>query len=238
MDGFPPPIDPARLRANLESVRARVEAACRRAGRDASSVALVAVTKNRPPADVESLQALGAADAGENRVQEALDKIPRVRVPLRWHLVGHLQKNKARKALDAFSWIHSADSLDLWSAIDRILGEREGAPAAPYPAFVQVNVAGESSKSGLAPGEVLPFLEACRAFPRVRAQGLMTMAPYDEDPGAARPFFARLAALAREAAGRGLLPDPPGLSMGMSGDFEAAVEEGATHLRIGSALFL
>jgi uncharacterized pyridoxal phosphate-containing UPF0001 family protein len=160
MDGFPPPLDPACLRANLEAVRARIEAACTRAGRASSSVSLVAVTKNRPPADVDALHAFGAADAGENRVQEAAAKAPRVAAPVRWHLVGRLQRNKARKALALFSTLHSLDSLDLLAALDRILAEPGAGGPSPYPAFVQVNVSGEASKAGLAPEGLFPVLES------------------------------------------------------------------------------
>jgi PLP dependent protein len=157
---------------------------------------------------------------------------------VRWHLVGSLQRNKARKALSLFSAFHAADSAELLEALDRILGE-ETPPRAPrpFPVLIQVNVSGEETKHGLTAGDVLPVLERFASLRNLQAAGLMTMAPYAEDREAARPHFARLAALARDATRRGLLPDPPGLSMGMSGDFETAVEEGATLVRIGSALF-
>jgi pyridoxal phosphate enzyme (YggS family) len=236
-DGKPDGLPLDRLEANARRVLDRVEKALARAGREPGSVRVVAVTKNRPTSMVEALSALGVRDVGENRIQEALAKADSVTAPVTWHMVGHLQKNKARKALALFSSLHSADSVSLLTRLDRILEAPEGDPPVPFPAYVQVNVSGEGSKSGIAPGELEGFLRECSGLSRVRIEGLMTMPPWSADPEKARPVFRELASLAAGAAERGILPTSPGLSMGMTNDFEVAVEEGATIVRVGSAFF-
>ncbi|MHC4777886.1 MAG: YggS family pyridoxal phosphate-dependent enzyme [Planctomycetota bacterium] len=228
-------VPPERLEQNVRSVRKRISDACLRAGRSVESVKLVAVTKNRSAADVDALNALGIENVGENRVQEALQKKPAVQASVTWHMIGHLQKNKAGKALDLFSSLHSADSLALLRALDR---KRETLGAGdPFPAFVQVNVSGETSKSGIPPEELAPFLEQAGSLDRILIAGLMTMPPWSEDPEEARPHFRALVRIARDAVEGGLLPRDPGLSMGMTNDFEVAIEEGATVIRVGSAFF-
>ncbi|MHC4599557.1 MAG: YggS family pyridoxal phosphate-dependent enzyme [Planctomycetota bacterium] len=230
--------DAYSLEANVRAVRERIRRACERAGRSPESVSLVAVTKNRSPAEVEALFALGLRDVGENRVQEAIGKAEGVASSVTWHMIGHLQKNKAGKALSLFSSLHSADSLGLLKKIDNRLGAATSpGPPVPFPVYVQVNVSGEEVKSGITPDSLDAFLTEAGGFERIRVLGLMTMPPWSEDPEEARPHFRRLAALAREAAGRGELPENPGLSMGMTNDFEVAIEEGATVIRVGSALF-
>jgi len=205
-----------RLQANLDSVRARIDAACRRAGRDPSSVTLVVVTKSAPAEVLPRLAALGVRDIAENRPVEALERIGRLE-GFRRHMIGHLQTNKVRKALEWADVIHSVDRSSLLAE----LAKHNKKP----PLFVQVNVSGESTKGGYGPGDAEAAVREARRTHEVL--GLMTMAPAAGDP---RGWFRELRLLAARC---GL----QGLSMGMTGDFEAAVEEGATHLRIGSAIF-
>lgn len=222
-------MDPA---AQLASVQERIAAACGRAGRAPSEVTLLAVSKNHPPAAVAAVAALGVADFGESRVQEAKAKIPACPGRLRWHLIGHLQTNKARDAAQLFDLIHSVDSPrvaeELQKQADR-LGRR-------LRVLVEVNVAAEAAKSGYAPGVLLAGLAALDALPRLEIHGLMGMAPWSPDPERARPVFRRLRELHAEC-GQRLGAPLPVLSMGMSGDFEVAIEEGSTLVRIGTALF-
>ena len=189
---------------------------------------LVAVTKGAPPETVEALAALGVRDVGESRVQEAERKAPRVTGDVRWHLVGHLQRNKARKAASLFGTIHSVDSADLVRAL--------AAAGRPLDLFLQVNVSGEAAKSGVAPEGAAALLAAAASAPPLRVAGLMTMAPEADDPEAARPHFRTLRALRDDLDRAGIAPPLRGLSMGMSADFEVAVEEGATHVRVGTAV--
>ena len=230
--------DANSLEVNVRAVRERIRRACERVGRPPESVSLVAVTKNRSPAEVDALFALGLRDVGENRVQEALGKATAVLSPVTWHMIGHLQKNKAGKALGLFSSLHSADSPDLLRKIDgRLNAAPSSGPPVPFPVYVQVNVSGEEAKSGIPAEGLIPFLSEAAGLRRIRVLGLMTMPPWSADPEEARTHFRRLASLAQGAAERGLLPANPGLSMGMTNDFEVAVEEGATVIRVGSALF-
>lgn len=224
----------APIAERLARVRDRIAAAARRADREPDAVALVGVTKTVEPERIEQAAAAGLTLFGENRVQEALpkvDQLPR----LRWHFIGSLQRNKAKQVVGTFEMIHSLDSIRLARAIDRAAADR-GLVA---DVLVQVNVGGEETKSGIEPGEALAELvrEAAH-LEHLRIRGLMTIPPFCDDPEAARPFFRRLRAEA-EALGR---LDLPGLSlgelsMGMSGDFEVAIEEGATMVRVGSAIF-
>lgn len=230
---------------NLAAVRERVAAAARRAGRDPAAITLVAVTKTHPPELVAEAIAAGAADLGENRVQEAAAKIAALgdqRQALRWHLIGHLQRNKARLAAELFDLVHSVDSLRLAEALARQLP-----PGRALPVLLQVNVSGEASKEGfdLAGGlenrqalaALLPEVEHIVALPGLAVRGLMTIAPIVGDPEQARPIFRRLRELRDELARR--LPQArwDELSMGMTDDFEAAIAEGATIVRVGRAIF-
>jgi len=224
-------VDPGAARA-LEDVRHRIAAACARAGRDPASVALVAVSKTFSAERVLDLLACGHDLFGENRVQEALEKIPRVGPGARWHLVGHLQRNKARHAVGAFELIHSVDDLDLAREIDR----RAAPLGIVQPVLVQVNLSQEATKFGAGDDAALPLLEAASALPHLEVRGLMTIPPLEEDAEASRPWFARLRDL-RDRAETRLGRKLPDLSMGMSDDFEVAVEEGATIIRVGRALF-
>lgn len=213
------------------AVRERIARACARAGRDPASVRLIAVSKTFGPEAVAEALAAGIREFGENRVQEALAKIPAVAelaaqrgLPApTWHLVGHLQTNKARAAAAAFAILHGIDSTRLLQALDR-------AAAAPTRVLLEVNVAGEPTKFGFAPEDVAGAVALAQTLPHIEVAGLMTVAPRAEDPEAVRPVFRGLAELARQLG----LPE---LSMGMTEDFEVAIEEGATMVRIGRAIF-
>jgi len=211
----------------LAEIRTRVGAALRRVGEPERPVTLVAVTKSVGAETVERLASLGVVEIGENRVQDALAKAGQVRAAVRWHMVGHLQRNKARRAAALFSVVHSVDSerlVDALAACERV-----------PEIFLQVNVSGEPSKSGTTPEGVRGLRRAALAR-GLRVLGLMTMAPYAEDPEAARPVFRGLRELRETLDATGDGPPLEGLSMGMSDDFEVAVEEGATHVRIGTSL--
>jgi pyridoxal phosphate enzyme (YggS family) len=219
------------ISANLNSVRQRVAAACARAGRDASSVTLVTVAKGQPAEVVCAAAQLGLALFGENRVQEARAKISLCPARLRWHLIGHLQSNKCRDAVHLFEMIQSVDSLSLAREINK-WAEKS---AKTMPVLIEVNVAGESSKFGYAPDKVLAELQEINALPRIEVHGLMTVAPFARETEKVRPVFRRLRELKRQC--EELLGAPLAhLSMGMSDDFEVAVEEGATMIRLGSAV--
>lgn len=220
------------LAANLEQVRRRIAAACERAGRDPASVTLLAVSKGQPPEVVRAAADLGLTLFGENKVQEARAKIPLCPDRLRWHLVGHLQTNKARDAVQWFEMIQSVDSLRLAEELQK---QAEKA-ARTVPVLLEVNVAGEASKFGYRPEQLLAELPALNAFPRLEIRGLMTLAPWTPEPEKVRPVFRRLRELKTECEQR-LGAPLEHLSMGMSGDFEVAIEEGATLVRIGTALF-
>jgi hypothetical protein len=216
---------------NLQEVRRRIEGAARRAGRDPASVTLVGVSKTVPVETIEEAIAAGLLDLGENRVQEARDKAPRLPGTARWHLVGHLQANKANVAARLFQVIHSIDSADLVRRLDRAAagaGRR-------IEALVQVDLAGEPTKFGAREEALEGILSAAAACRGVRVRGLMILPPYDPDPEASRPYFRRLRALLEAARARH--PDLDQLSMGMTEDFEVAIEEGATLVRVGRALF-
>lgn len=220
------------LAANLNAVRERLSTACRRGGRDPSSVTLVAVSKGQPPDVVKAAAAAGLTLFGENKVQEAKAKIPLCPGRLRWHMIGHLQTNKCRDAVHFFELIQSVDSLALAQEIHKWADKA----AKTLPVLLEVNLAGDAAKFGFRPDRLLAELESINALSRIEIQGLMTMAPWTPDPEKARPIFRQLRELkerCEQALGASLLH----LSMGMTGDFEAAIEEGATMVRIGTALF-
>ena len=220
------------IAANLEEIRGRLTAAAERAGRDPASVRLVAVSKTYPAEAVAAASSTGQRIFGESRVQEARDKIPACPSGLEWHFIGHLQKNKVRQALPLFPFFHSIDSAALAGAIDRIAGET-GAEA---QGLLEVNVSGEESKHGFTPDELRSQFPALAKLPHLHIRGLMTMAPYSDDPEDARPVFRKLRELRDELQSVHQHPLPE-LSMGMSGDFEPAIEEGATLVRVGSSIF-
>lgn len=224
----------ARIRDNLSSVRERISAAAGRAGRDPASVTLVAVTKKRPADQVRPLIEAGAVDLGENYPQELWDKAEALAdVPsARWHLIGHLQGNKAKRTLPLVRMIHAVDSPKLLTSLDAMASE----VADPPDVCLQVNTSAEEAKHGWRDDSILDDARLIAGCTRIRVVGLMTMAAWGTDAEAARPSFVRLRAI-RDAL-RGLTGLAlPHLSMGMSNDFEAAIEEGATLVRVGSALF-
>jgi pyridoxal phosphate enzyme (YggS family) len=219
----------------LSEVRARIDAAARGAGRDPSSVRLVAVSKTFPIDAVREAYAAGHRDFGENRVQEALEKIAAsTDLDLRWHLLGHLQTNKARKAAPAFAMIQSLDSVELLRKLDAAAAEAGRSPEL----LVQVDLAGEATKYGARPEEVPPIFEAASRCTAAKVVGLMTLPPIPDNAEDARPWFRQLQERRQEWLNTGV---PPSMlrevSMGMSGDFEIAVQEGATIVRIGTAIF-
>ena len=223
------------IATSLGAVRRRLARALERAGRLPSAARLVAISKTRPAEDVRAAFDAGQADFGENRVQEALEKIAATSdMPITWHLVGHLQTNKARKAAAAFGWVHSIDSIDLLRRVDAAADEAGRRPEL----LVQVDLAGERTKHG-APAETWwSLFEAASACRAARVAGLMLLPPFTPDPEKARPYFRRLRELRDELEGRGVPSDMlRELSMGMSHDFEVAVEEGATLVRVGTAIF-
>ena len=219
----------------LTEVRARIAAAARSVGRDPSSIRLVAVSKTFPLDLVREAYAAGQRDFGENRVQEALQKIEgSADLDIRWHLLGHLQANKAKRAASGFSVIHSVDSAELLQKVDAA-----AVSAATTPRLlVQVDLADEETKFGVRPPDVPAVFDAARALRAARVVGLMTLPPIPEDPEDARPWFVRLRTLRDEWLAAGVpAPMLEELSMGMSGDFEVAIQEGATMVRVGTAIF-
>ena len=228
-----------RVRERLAAVRERVEAAARRGGRDASAVTIVAVTKGFPAEAVVAAAAARLTAVGENRVQEARDKRPAAALLLAadpalsaptWHLIGHLQTNKVRAALELFDWIESVDSLALASELSRRLADL----GRRLPVLVEIKTAPEPTKHGIAPEAALDLVPRIAALPGLEVAGLMTVGPL---AGPARPAFRALRRLAERLPAAIPAAGPGELSMGMSGDFEEAVEEGATILRLGTALF-
>ncbi len=226
--------DTAAIAGRLAALRARIGAAARRAGRDPASVRIVGAAKKQPPERVAAAVHAGLRDVGENYVQEAAAKRaavealvgPELAASLRWHGIGHLQRNKAKEAVACFGWLHALDGARLATELDR----RAAQAGRQITVLVQVNLSGEATKSGVAADALPALLDAVRELAHLRVVGLMTMPAPDPDPETARPQFARLRALAMEA-------ELAELSMGMSDDFEVAVEEGATLVRIGTALF-
>lgn len=217
----------------LASVRGRIATAATRAGRPESAVTLIGVSKTVPAARVKEAVAAGLLELGENRVQEAREKIPAVGPGPRWHLVGHLQGNKAGQAARLFDAVHSIDSIDLLGRLDRAAA----AAGRRMTGFVQVALAGETQKAGVPPGGLDAVLEAAARCEAVEVRGLMLLPPLEEEPERSRPWFRRLREVAAEARARHPRLRLEELSMGMSEDFEVAIEEGATHVRVGRALF-
>jgi len=213
----------------LEKVQQRIAVACDNAGRPADSVKLLAVSKTKPPEAVREAAECGVTLFGENRVQEAQNKIPLCPDHLEWHLIGHLQSNKAKVAAKLFSMIHSIDSLRLLEAV-------EGHAAMALPVLLQVNVSGEAAKFGMKPTDAAEVIEAANQLQHVEVHGLMTIPPFSPDPGKTREHFSNLRKLRDRLQDETGTPLPE-LSMGMSHDLEVAIEEGSTWVRIGTDLF-
>jgi PLP dependent protein len=220
------------LEERYHSIQQRIAAACAKVHRDPQGVTLVAVSKTHPPESVDEAVRLGILDFGESKVQEAKAKIPLCSGKIRWHGIGHLQTNKARDAVRLFHMLHSVDSLKL----AELLHEQAGAQSKKLPILLEVNVSGEGSKFGLKPEQLADTALAINQLKNLELQGLMTMAPYSDNGEDSRPFFRKLAEAKRglEQTLGGALPH---LSMGMSGDFEVGIEEGATIVRVGTSLF-
>jgi len=230
-------VDPAEgLAARFADVQARIAAAAATCGRDRHEIRLIAISKTQPAGLIKSLIDMGATDLGENRVQEAEGKILEVgRTRAQWHLVGHLQANKARRALSLFDVIHSLDSAELARRLDRLCGETG---RQSLPLLIQVDLGHEETKAGVDERELSSLVEAVRELQRLDLIGLMTLPPFFEDPKQVRPYFRRLRELRDELARGGAFGDRAGeLSMGMTHDFEVAIEEGATMIRVGTAIF-
>ena len=217
---------------NLISIQQRIRAACGRAGRESASVTLLAVSKTHPPETIQTAVNCGLLHFGENKIQEAKAKIPLCPGKARWQFIGHLQSNKVRDAVELFEMIQGVDSLGL----AREISKRAEQAAKTVPILLEVNVAGEASKFGYQPARLLAELKELNALPKIEIHGLMAIPPFSPLPEKSRPYFQRLRELKIES--EKILGFPlPHLSLGMSGDFEVAIEEGATIVRIGTALF-
>lgn len=229
---MPPQADIAE---HLEAVRRRIDAAAQRAGRRPTDITLVAVSKTFPAEAVRRAAAAGVRAFGENRVQEGLQKIEEVADPsLEWHLIGHLQSNKAKRAAAAFQWIESVDSLELLQRLDRAAGDAARRPRV----LVQVDLAGEATKHGVPAGEAAALVEAATKCESLDLRGLMLVPPFPDNPEDSRPWFRQLRELRDRLVRDGLPAERLAeLSMGMSHDFEIAIEEGATIVRVGTAIF-
>jgi len=240
LSGDGPPLSlsektPAAIREAIGRVEERIEAACRRCGRPRESVKLVAVSKTHPPELIHAAFDAGLRDFGENRVQEAKPKIAELAgLGAIWHLIGHLQSNKARIARELFHWVHSLDSFRLAEK----LAQAADSGNAPLPVLIEVNLGGEISKAGVQPGEVAALAEHVATLATLALRGLMVIPPFCENPEDARPYFKELHSLAGTIEARRLpRVSMNELSMGMSHDFEVAIEEGATVVRVGTAIF-
>lgn len=222
------------IRQNIENVEERICSACRRAGRDRSQVRLICVTKTKPEEMLMEAYEAGQRDFGENKVQEICRKKPVLPEDIRWHMIGHLQRNKVRQLIGSTVMIHSIDSLKLAQAVSA-----EAVKAGLImPVLIEVNMAGEDSKFGVNPQDAEALIREASGLEGIRIMGLMTIAPYTEDPETNRPYFAGLRELAVDIGQKCIDNVSMGvLSMGMTGDFEVAIEEGATHIRVGTGIF-
>lgn len=216
----------------LEAVRNRLIQACERAGRDPKSVGLIAVSKTFPAAAIREAMEAGQSSFGESRLQEAEPKLAELPRELNWHFIGRVQRNKVRKILPLFGTIHGIDSAKLAHHMDRIAGELDLQPTG----YLQVNLGGEQSKGGFAPDELEQHVEELFGLQHVRIRGLMCIPPFEEEQEAVRRWFVELRTLRDQLCSR-IGIELPELSMGMSGDYEVAIEEGATQVRVGSAIF-
>lgn len=222
------------IKENLAEVEARIQAACERSGRRREEVKLIAVSKTKPVSMIEEALEEGILDFGENKPQEIREKYGVLPKEIRWHMIGHLQRNKIKYIIDKASMIHSIDSERLAEAVE--------AEAAKHnlvmPILVEVNIAREESKYGLMEEETLPFIEKVSCFPHLRIEGLMTIAPFVENPEENRKYFEKLRKLYVDIKSKNIdNVNMCNLSMGMTGDYEVAIEEGATMIRVGTGIF-
>ncbi len=224
----------SQVQENYRAVEARVEAACRRAGRDRQDVTLIAVSKTKPVEMIRDLMELGVTDFGENHAQELVTKTEEIDSPLHWHFIGHLQRNKVKYVVGRACLIHSVSSLRLAREIEKEC-EKKGVE---MPVLIEVNIAEEESKSGISAEEAVTLVKQTAELPHLQVRGLMAIAPPVEDPEENRIYFRQMRELRDEIAKMGLPGvDMQELSMGMTGDFETAIEEGATMVRVGTAIF-
>ena len=222
------------LTENVIEVEKHVQAACDRAGRSRDEVTLIAVSKTKPVSDIEEVLTTGILDYGENKVQELSDKYEVLPKNIRWHMIGHLQRNKVKYIVDKVAMIHSVDSLRLAETIEKEAAKK----AVIVPILIEVNVAQEESKFGLKPEEVLPFIEQIADFSHIRIKGLMTIAPYVDNAEENREIFRELKKLSVDIAAKNINNVTMSvLSMGMTGDYMVAVQEGATMVRVGTGIF-
>jgi pyridoxal phosphate enzyme (YggS family) len=223
------------LRERFQEVRDRIDQVAVRARRDPADITLIAISKTHSIEVIQELISLGAKDLGENRVQEAENKIAVLGQKARWHMVGHLQANKARKAVKLFDVIHSLDSIELSRRLNDIC-QQENKSA--LPVLIQVDLGKESTKTGVDQADLMQLAEEVRRSSNVKLIGLMTLPPFFDDPDHARPYFSKLRDLRDKLKSEGFFDNGPGeLSMGMTNDFEVAIEEGATMVRVGTAIF-
>lgn len=219
---------------NLEQVRKNIDEACRMAGRDPKEVTLIAVSKTKPVSMLKEAYDAGARCFGENKVQEIMDKHPQLPEDIQWHMIGHLQRNKVKYIVDKVSMIHSVDSLRLAQTVEQEAAKHNVC----VPVLLEVNVAQEESKFGLKMDEVLPLIETIADFPHIKVQGLMTIAPYVENAEDNRDFFRQLKKLSVDIEAKNINNVSMSvLSMGMTGDYQVAVQEGATMVRVGTGIF-
>ncbi len=222
------------IKENVAEVEARIQAACKRAGRRREEVTLIAVSKTKPVRDIYEVMETGIKDFGENKVQEMCDKMEMIQQPLNWHMIGHLQRNKVKYIVDKATLIHSVDSLRLAQQISQEAQKK----SVESNILIEVNVAEEESKFGLSTAEVIQMVEEISKLPSVHIKGLMTVAPFTDNPEENRPYFRNLKQLAVDIAEKNIDNVTMSvLSMGMTGDYEVAIEEGATMVRVGTGIF-
>ncbi len=222
------------LKKNFQSVEARIQAACDRAGRSRKEVTLIAVSKTKPVEMLQTIYDAGSRDFGENKVQEMCDKIEQLPTDIRWHMIGHLQTNKVKYIVGRVSLIHSVDSLHLAQEIEKQAAKLD----VIVPILIEVNIAEEESKFGIHKEETISLVREVAALPHIRIQGLMTIAPYVENPEDNRAYFRGIKQLSVDIARENIdNVSMDCLSMGMTGDYEVAIEEGATMVRVGTGIF-
>ena len=223
-----------RIQEKLNAVETKIEAACRRSGRERQSVKLIAVSKTKPVSMLQEAYDLGCRDFGENKVQELVEKYDRLPKDIRWHMIGHLQRNKVKYIVDKVYMIHSVDSLRLAEEISKEAVKKN----VTVSVLVEVNVADEASKFGVSAAEAPALVEQIAKLPHILVKGLMTIAPYVDDPEENRLYFAKLKQIYVDIIHKSIdnvcMEE---LSMGMTGDYEVAIEEGATYIRVGTGIF-